>query len=299
MSRRLLEPGERATESVRRIVRRETRKALESLPSNAPSPDDETVHDARKRIKRARAALRLVRRPLGKKRYRRENEALRDAARPLSAVRDANVLVDAFDRLVGAAARGGRSPLRSVRDALVRDRFRIFRRQRSLESTRKALEAVRRRARRWPLGHRSWPALESGLLRVYEAGRKQLAKVRRDPSDSNLHELRKQAKYLWQQLEILEPLSPEAIRTMARNAHQLSDYLGEDHDLAVLRVRLSRHDGRALRGVLPAVQRRILRAREELRAKALAVGDRVYAPDPRELSERLERRWHAWRRKRA
>jgi CHAD domain-containing protein len=288
------EPG---TECVRRIVRREAKKALQHLPRRQ-QPKDVAVHDARKQIKRARAALRLVREPLGERRYHRENAALRDAAKPLSAVRDAKILVEAFDALVGASAGNG-SPLRPVRDALVRHQLRTRRRlfgaKAPLKPTRRELQSFRRRAQGWRLGRRSWTALGTGVERVYRAGRKQLETARTRPSDENLHELRKQAKYLWQQLEIIEPIAPSTIQAMVERAHQLADRLGEDHDLAVLRVRLSRSNGRVPRSAARTVSLRIGRARGELQRKAFDIAERVYREKPGQLAKRLERRWQAWR----
>jgi CHAD domain-containing protein len=299
MARRL-ESDEAATETVRRIVRREAKKALERLVSGR-QPRDVAVHDARKQIKKARAALRLIRESLGERRYRRENAELREAARPLSAIRDAKILVEAFDGLAGDGARSNGSPLRSVRDVLVghqlRVRRRLFRGKKPLEPSRKTLRSFRRRARRWPVGEASWSALGPGVERVYRAGRKQLARVRGHASDEGLHELRKQTKYLWQQLQILEPISPAALKEMARQAHRLSDHLGEDHDLAVLRARLGRSNGRAPRTALREVSRLIGPARDELRAKAMALGERLYAQRPRQFSKRLRDRWRAWRKR--
>jgi CHAD domain-containing protein len=296
---RLDKPG---TETVRRIVRREAKKALDDLPSSG-QPKDAVVHHARKRIKRARAALRLVRKPLGERRYNRENRELRDAARPLSAVRDAKVLVEAFDGLVGPSLRSDGMALRTVRDVLIRHQLRVRRRllggKGPLKPTRSGLQSVRRRALRWPMGRRSWPALGAGVDRVYRAGRKQLAKARRRPSDENLHELRKQTKYLWHQLKILEPIAPSRILAMVRRAHDLADLLGEDHDLAVLRLRLTRSNGQAPRSAIRSVFRLIRRARQQRRTKALEVAQRVYAEKPKHLSDRLQDQWRAWRKKRA
>lgn len=50
---------------------------------------DESVHSARKKLKRARAGLRLLPDAVGKSAYARENAQLRDAARPFGRVRDA------------------------------------------------------------------------------------------------------------------------------------------------------------------------------------------------------------------
>jgi CHAD domain-containing protein len=287
---------------VRRVVRSEVRKALDCLTPKR-LPKDVALHQARKRIKKARAALRLVRKPLGGRAFRRENEELRDAARPLSSPRDAKVLVEAFDRVAGPSSSGRGKALASARDVLVRDQLRERRRllggKSALKPTRRALRSVRRRARRWKLGSRSWRALGGGLDRVYRAGQSQLALTRRRPTDANLHELRKQAKYLWQQLAILEPIAPATTRALARLAHQLADRLGEDHDLALLRARLSRSESRASQAAARLVSERATRARGELRTQAFAVAKRVYREDPDELASRLATRWRAWRRRRA
>src|SRR5438093_8583918 len=293
-----LRRGESGTKGVQRIVGREAKKAVKELTVAGP-PRDVAVHDARKRIKRARAALRLIRQPLGGRRFRRENEALRDAARPLSEIRDAKILVEAFDALVEDTARRNGARARHVRQMLVahqsRVRKRVFGRKEPLEPVTKALRSARKRASGWSVGQRGWAALGSGLRRVYRAGRKLLAEVRSNPSDERLHEWRRQAKYLWHQLEMLEPIAPTRIKTLARRTHRLSDQLGQDHDLALLKNRVRRSGARVPRTEIDAISRLIDRRREELRAKAVGLGARVYDERPRRFSERLGTRWHAWR----
>jgi CHAD domain-containing protein len=89
--------GESGAKGARRILRKQIEGALESL--RAGRVTDENVHDARKRIKKARAALRLLRDALGKRTFARTNGALRDVARPLSQVRDSKVLIDTLEKL--------------------------------------------------------------------------------------------------------------------------------------------------------------------------------------------------------
>ena len=297
MAERLRE-GESALERVRRIVRREATKALERVDVDDP-PRDAAIHDARKRLKRARAALRLLREPLGARRFRRENEALRDAARPLSEIRDAKILVEAFDALLGGAARRDRRGLQRIRDALIahqlRVRGRVLRQKAPLKPVVSALRSVRRRADEWPLGGGDWSALGPGVRRVYRSGRRAFTTARQGPRDENLHELRKQAKYLWQQLEILAPIAPTMIKKVADRAHQLSDALGDDHDLGVLRERLHHAPARVPRTANAAVSRMIEVKRRERQAKALALGARVYDEAPRRFEKRLHDCWRAWR----
>jgi CHAD domain-containing protein len=293
-----LREGESALKSVRRIVRREATKALERVDVDAPPPDA-AIHDARKRLKRARAALRLVRKPLGAHRFRRENEAFRDAARPLSEIRDSKILVEAFDALIENATSDDRRGLKRVRDVLIAHqlqvRGRVFRKKAPLKPVIIALRSVRRRTDDWSLGGSGWAALGHGVRRVYRSGREVFTVARQKPRDGTLHELRKQAKYLSEQLEILAPIAPRMLKGLADRAHKLSDALGDDHDLGVLRQRLRHLPARVPRVANATLSRMIEAKRRQLQAKAFALGARVYDETPRRFVKRLQDRWHVWR----
>src|SRR5262245_29898261 len=232
-----LRRGKSAAKAVRRAICSESEEALEHLTHVWP-PSDQEIHDARKDIKRARAALRLLRDSLGESAYRRENAALRDAARPLSEVRDAKILIDALDALARRHPKLDRQAVDGLRSELLARRMRS--RHQAL-SDRKTLEPVlvalreMRRCLPKPRGPRGWTALRSGLHRVYRTGRKAATAAERAPTDECLHESRKQVKYLWHELEILEPIEPARVAKLAKLAHELSDRLGDDHDLAALR----------------------------------------------------------------
>ena len=73
------------------LVRQVGEAALELAGSEI---SDETIHAVRKRLKSARAKLRLLRAAVSDEPYAQANAALRDAARPLSAVRDAKVMLE-------------------------------------------------------------------------------------------------------------------------------------------------------------------------------------------------------------
>jgi len=65
-----LKKSESGVAGVWRILRRETKRALQALDSRR-APRGESIHDARKRLKKARAALRLARESLPDNEYRR------------------------------------------------------------------------------------------------------------------------------------------------------------------------------------------------------------------------------------
>jgi CHAD domain-containing protein len=294
-----LRENESGTRGVRRLIRKQIRKALEAL--GVPRPlDDGAVHTARKQLKRVRANLRLLRQALGPRTYQRENAWAREAAEPLTAVRDAKILLET---LVGLAEHFpgalNKQTLARVRRALERHRKEV--RHRVLEDgdllpLTAALEAVRERLARWPVGRRGWSVLGAGLKRVYRNGRAAFRTAEQAPSVENLHEWRKQAKYLRYQLEALRRTWPAALEGLATEARLLTDRLGDDHDLAVLRQTLQEQperfpDRRAVERLLELIDRR----RVELQEDAWNFGRHLYADRPQAFVDRLGDCWHAWR----
>jgi CHAD domain-containing protein len=298
-----LRRSESGTQGLRRIVREQIAKALEDLGGKRLS--DEAVHSARKELKKARATLRLLRDALGDAVYRRENAALRDAARPLSEVRDAKVLLDTLDRVVcryGARARA--LPLDGFRQALYREyaaiRRRILERPNALKPQRDALRRIYERAASWPVGEHGWSVIGAGLTRVYRQGRKALAIAQANPSPENLHEWRKQVKYLWHQLQVLEPLRPGAIGKLADQAHKLGDYLGDHHDLSVLHTKVAdMADAFPDAGSRSALLDLIDQYRTRLQDKAFVLGRRLYKEKSGVFAARFGQYWRDWHRKQA
>jgi CHAD domain-containing protein len=293
-----LRRDETGTHGARRIVRHQLSDALDYL--DGKKLGDEQVHCARKQLKKARATLRLLRDALGDSIYRRENLILRDVARPLSEIRDSKVLLDTLEKLVnryGAVARA--IPLDEFRKALRRDRLRSRRAltEASSRPIRAALRQVHERCARWRVGDAGWRVIGSGLTRIYGKGREGLEASRAKRSAENLHEWRKQVKYLWHQLQILEPLWPALIGELADQTHQLADYLGDDHDLAVLRDKLIEHKevfpDAASRSALLAL---LDRNRVELQDKAFVLGARIFEERPKEFEARFGRYWNDWQR---
>jgi CHAD domain-containing protein len=88
---------ETPTESVERVRREQLEGAAESLEGGEDPV--EAIHDARKRIKKTRALLRLARPGLTRMAYRRRSRALRGTGRGMSGTRDADVLVETVDLL--------------------------------------------------------------------------------------------------------------------------------------------------------------------------------------------------------
>ena len=294
---RLLADEDAAT-GVRRVIVARLEKAAERL--REPLDGDalaEAIHGARKDLKKARAALRLVREELGEEAFKRENRALRDAARTLSASRDAEVKLGTLAALVeGAAGDLPPGPAALWRDALAADRDRIVGSEGDqIDAAVEAIEAVAARAPDWPLRHTGWKLLSPGLDTAYSEGRDAFEALPARPSFEAVHELRKRGKDLWYQLRLLRDAWPAVLEPTAEEIHEFTDLLGDHHDLAVLGDDLGRREeiGAAHKNVL----RELIAAEQHaLLIDALSLGERIYAEKPGPFGRRLRAYWRAWRR---
>ena len=293
-----LKRGERTKKGVRRIAAGRAEHALEQLDSARHGNFATGVHEARKDLKKLRALLRLSRDGLGEKTYRRENERYRDAARRLSGARDAEVKLQTLSSLEKRFGKVlPKSAVANLREALERERPEEADENHLDELLRVSAEiaAGRKEIREWVIKRRGWDLIEPGLRRSYRRGRKRMGRARDDPSDENLHEWRKRVKHLWYHLRIVGGAAPGVLDEAADRAHELSDLLGDHHDLAVLADEVrSRADvfdrGKQRAALLSAIRWR----QSELAADAFEIGDPLYAEKSKAFSRRIEAYWRTW-----
>ena len=283
--------------SVRKHAKRQVDKAVEYLEKTRIT--DEDVHRSRKALKKARASLRLLRPALKNVDYRRVNADLRDAAKPLSSLRDAKVLLDTLQMVVKRHGLPERAlKLDGLKRALGSRRAHV--RHDLLGSNGGALAHSRRllrqsRARIDECVSRpqeEWSVIGAGMKRVYSQGRRAFADARRKSSPEAFHEWRKQAQYLHYALERLNPLWSGLIGALADQAHKLADYLGDEHDLTVLRETvLASGDSFSDEQTLPVLLALIDRCQTALREKAIYLGLRLYEERPKIFAARFGKYW--------
>jgi CHAD domain-containing protein len=287
----------------RRILCDQIDRALAELAGRQVS--DEDIHSARKSLKKARATLRLIKDSIPQTAWQRENRALRDAARPLSAARDARVLLDTLDRLEELYGRPARQsippPFRhELANEQAGTRQAVVSPSGSGSESTSTLVNARRRITRWRVAAHGWQEIGKGLKRVYGNGRKAMKQARRTPSADCLHEWRKQTKHLWHQLQVLQPMCPGPIGELADQCHKLSDYLGDDHDLAVLREKVVAHPKCfSAPGGSGALLALIDRCQQQLREKAFLAGDRIYAEKRAVFAAQFRRYWQRWQKEKS
>jgi CHAD domain-containing protein len=267
--------------------------------------EDRGIHQARRALKKARAALRLLRPAWGDERYRIENQALRDAGRCLSPSRDARAVLDGFEKLSRRLdADDALQPVFSrMHDRLERE-LRVARRMMRrpsdpLERCIDLLEAHRIRHRVAGSGTTKRIAADpdaplDALRRLYRDARRALGRAdrrRHAGAEDALHEWRKQVKYLLNAVEEMRPhLGPRADKLIERT-DAIADDLGDEHDLAVLSERITSAaiaaDADSIDPGMRALRRLIERRRRKLRRRALAMGRRVHGHKPARFLKRL------------
>ena len=79
------------------------------------------------------------------------------------------------------------------------------------------------------------------LEAAYDRGRRAMEEVIATATDAALHEWRKRTKDLRYAMELLQCASPAVGKSLVKRADELTDLLGNDHDLAVLWT-MARHE---------------------------------------------------------
>ncbi|HOF38438.1 MAG TPA: CHAD domain-containing protein [Candidatus Hydrogenedentes bacterium] len=290
-----LEASEAAAGGLKRVALEQLDQALASA-RNPGTQRDEAVHDVRKCMKKLRAILRMAREELGEGVFKRENACFRDAAQRLSGLREAAVRMATAEKLqthFGGQDSGLFIPLISNLQALAEQaRREHLDESDALCEVAAMLDGARARVDGWPLSGRGFSAVANGVRRIYQQGRKGLRLARKKATDEQFHEWRKAVKYLWYHGRLLQSIWPAMMSVLVEELDVLGDTLGQDHDLADLRVALIQTP--ALAGAPPAFETVLhlgAQRQDELRRAALSLGARLYAEKPRAFVDRLGVYW--------
>ena len=111
-------------------------------------------------------------------------------------------------------------------------------RPRPRRSTRRSRPRWRPSATPSPAGASVTPTCR-GHRPAYARGRGEFRTMRKRPTVDGLHEWRKRVTDLWYHASLLEAAWPKPMKALGREAHALSDLLGDDHDLGVLAERFA------------------------------------------------------------
>lgn len=252
------------------------------------------VHDARRCLKRLRALLRLIRLGLGETDYQREAKRLVGTGRLLAGARDGHVMLQTLRMLEarhGALPDGGNARLVEILSAL------------DQAAPDKVLDA-RNRAIKRLAGTRkflSGPTLDAidiahvfdGMAKSYKKARRARRTCQRQPSDDNFHNWRKSVQQHWRHMQLLSRGWPEEFGARAAEAKEMSQLLGEDHDLSVLATFARAHGQDLPDAAVAALETQCCNSQQELRKLADLRGGRLFAETSQALRDRLAGYWEA------
>ncbi len=257
------------------------------------------VHETRKCFKKIRALIRLVRDEIGEDTCKAYNIFFRDEGRKISDLRDVNVLIETLDDINKAYQHElSEEVFTGIRAKLIRKKHalskKLLYRKKILQKIFGRLEETDVYLPSISIQHESFSAFEGGLHRVYKRARKGLVKAYAERSVEAFHDWRKRAKYLRYQIDLLSPSWPSVLSLQEKELNNLTDLLGEHHDLAVLEDEIAAiniKNTEALEVLLALIHER----KRILEEEARPLGARLFAEKPKSFLNRLESYWNIWK----
>lgn len=290
---------ETVEEGIKRIVNEEIAQGIKEV-DNRQLKRSEAIHEVRKHCKKIRGTLRLAR-PQFEETYQFENVWFRDTAKGLAELRDAQALIETYDSLLDKFNdQVDRRAFASVRRALTLRRNKIIEESgdlsQKLKTIRGHMQKASRRIAGWKLKVNEFDGIEGGLVATYRRARRAMAAAYHDPTSENFHEWRKQVKYNDYHIRLLSDLWKPFMQSLAKETDDLSDLLGDDHNLDVLHKTLLKSPKkygkkRDIQVLLGLIDRRSA----ELRAEAKTIGARIFAEKSKVFGRRFRIYWEAWR----
>lgn len=196
--------------------------------SDTQLSDAEAVHEVRKALKRWRALMRLLSKPLGDPAEQTRIEA-RDLMRALSSARDAQSTLDALADLAKADVPISEASMKTIQARVaaikasaeqagfskdMRDRL-----SRYLDVAALSLD-------RWPLDTIDFDALADALTATYRRARQLIPDKWPDTEAEHVHDLRRRVVEHRHQMELVEYLWPRLGKAWAEEAQRLRNRLG-------------------------------------------------------------------------
>jgi CHAD domain-containing protein len=283
-----LRRNENLGDGLRRICRKQVDLAL-AFARGEKETDDTPVHETRKRLKKARAALALVKKEIGLGLFKRQDHCLRDVGRTISEVRDAEVRLQTIRQLQGLARNRKPRKYAKLEDMLVLE----------LESFVAAfaewqvqavpnLEKMLSEIEAWPVDEFDSGQLCRAIQRTYKRSRKALAQAKAKRTPESFHDFRSVAKQLGYQLRIIRPAHPVVLENFGTELRSLGDLLGRAHDLTFLGDRLRQEEGASPFATESHELLAVIEASaSDLQFGAADLAERFFSERPRDFGKRV------------
>jgi CHAD domain-containing protein len=273
--------------NLRRICQEQVEGALEIICGDREARDT-PVHQTRRHLKKARAALQIVSDEIGRSRFKKQDHWFRDIARLISDVRDAEVRLQTVRQLQEITRRTSQKTFRKTEELLLAElehfmaAFAGWQKQAAPQ-----LEKLREEIKTWPIDNLDCNEIRCAVQRSYKSARDALDCAKTKPTPQNFHEFRSEAKRLLYQLRILRPINPLVIRALIDDLDSVGEVFGRSHDLYFLGERLRRDDGQTSGQETSELVAVIEASEVELQDRGLDLAERFFEERPRAFGQRL------------
>jgi hypothetical protein len=264
-------------DSLARLSRKTLSNGLEGLAGGRAA---DAIHEARKSIKKTRAIVALAEDAAPRSAV--VEERLQRAAHRLSPLRDAHAIAETCGRIANRAPARLHSTLTAAARSLTTEARRLEREATDsalFDKTDRELRRAKRAMRHAHLARVDADAIADAVRHAYRRGRRALADVEERADADHFHRWRKRVKTLWYHARLLGTRW-QTQQAVAALAH-LEEWLGEDHNVAVLRERLADMPDLRDSVLWDAVDASCRDYQTELRDRALAAGRQFYAERPK------------------
>jgi CHAD domain-containing protein len=276
----------------RRIAGEQLNLAVRQLSNDPVSVT--AVHESRKALKRLRALIRCCAPALGAKAAAQHNAAIRDIARRMSSRRDCDVAGMTLAQLeshFGTDAVDVLAPLK-IQLAAKRAEGAVLLDAGEREEIVKLLQRQAKRIDRAPVKGRGHGHAIAGIEIHYRKGQKALKVALAKPSDEAMHELRKAVQSHWRHMALLSRAWPDEFAARVAAARELSQMLGDDHDIALLKAAAKGLDEAQCGAICKLCEQR----QAEIRDAVTYAARRMYAEPAPAFGRRMAAIWDAGRR---
>ena len=253
------------------------------------------MHEVRKALKRWRALLRLLARPLGEQAEQMRAEA-RELMRALAGARDAQSALDALADLRKADMPFSAKSMESINQRLTA--IKAAAEQSGFTKDMRGhlaryFDYATLSLERWPLTAINFDTVADGLISTYRRARQLVPDNWTDADAEHLHDLRRRVVEHRHQMDLMEPLWPRLGQVWAEEAQRLRNRLGACQDLAVFAGLTAPHQPLApwRSRLLPVIE---ARRATHLKTAARLAG-RLFAEKPKAFRRRIAALWAARR----
>ncbi len=288
-----LKPGRQISHSVREIGTEQIDRVLARF--SAKNGRGTAVHEARKAMKRLRALLHLVKPAMPKGAFAANEARVKMIARSLSGARDAQAMLETVRKLEGLDGAANVAPVAAALRTHLQAK--CAEAERGLNGSgatqlRKLLKEAKVAFAELSLEQDDFEVVAATLEKDYRKARRAFSRAYRLGEDEEFHEWRKYVQRHWRQLLLVAPSWPKAIRPHVALARNLSEVLGEDHDLSVLAgIVETQRDELGTRDEIEAYISLCQARQGELRKMAHDLGARLLAEKPGSLARRISAYW--------